>query len=290
MEIEQASPEYQSELDSMSIADLEAKVSQEEGAAPPAQVEATAQTQGESVGSVEQKEAPNADAEPAWFTKYKEDNKRELGSLRSLASLRDQIPQIIQKEVNQRLASLQQAQTNANLSPEDQQAQAQLQAQQQEWAKFVREQAKAEFGEAAKDYIPLLQELQEQRQQQGLQNNTFELVKEFIPENPRDVWEKVFEGVAKDIEAGKPGAVERFDKLSNSPEAIALAMVQLQRGQVTQQANKVTQQRTDQARQAAQGVKTSAVQAGGKKAVTEMSQAELDSMSVEELEAAIPKL
>lgn len=289
MEIESVSEERQAELDSMPMDQLEQLVASEEGAAPAEPGQATAKPQGESVGSETKTEAPKADAEPAWFTKYKEDQKRELGSLRSLASLKDQLPSIIQKQVEQRLAALKSAEQNANLSPEDQQAQAQLQTQQEAWAKFVREQAKAEFGEVAKDYIPLLQELQEQKQQVSLQNNTFELVKEFIPENPREVWEKVFEGVAKDIEDGKPGAIERFDKLSNSPEAIALAMVQLQRGQVTQQANQVTKQRAEQGRQAAQGVRTSAVQAGGKKSVTEMSQAELDAMSVEELEAAIPK-
>ena len=77
MDIEQATPERQAELDNMDVGQLEALVSQEEGAAP--QVEATAKNQGEAVGQTQ--EEPKADAEPVWFTKYKEDQKRELGSL-----------------------------------------------------------------------------------------------------------------------------------------------------------------------------------------------------------------
>lgn len=289
MEIEQASPEYQAELDSLSVEQLEQRVSQEEGAAPLQQGEATAKNQGEAVGQAEQVEAPKADAEPVWFTKYKADQKRETESLRSLASMRDKLPQLIQEQVEKRLQALRTAQQNQNLSPEERENQAQLQAQQEQWEKFVREKAKAEFGEAAKEYLPLLQEIKEQRAQVALQNSTFDLVKDVIPENGREVWEKVFEGVAKDIEAGKPGAVERFERLSQNPAEIALAMISAQRAEVQGKAQQVTNQRQNQAQQAAQGVKTSASAVQGKKSVSEMSQAELDSLSVADLEAAIPE-
>lgn len=288
MEIEQATPEQQANLDSMSIEQLEGMVSQEEGAAPVQDGQATTQAKGEAVGSETQTEAQKTDGPPKWFQEYAENMKRELGSFRSLASLKDQLPKLVQEQVNQRMAALQKAQNNANLSPEDQQAQAQLQTQQEALQNFVKEQAQAVFGEAAKDYLPLLSELQEQRQQTGLQNATFELTKDLIPEGGKEVWESVFEKVAKDIEAGVPGAVERFDRLSSNPSEIALAMIQAQRQQVQGQAQKVTQQRQQSAQQAAQGVKTGAVKAEGKKSVAEMSQSELDGLSIAELEAAIP--
>lgn len=288
MEIEVASPEMQAELDGMSVEQLEARVSQEEGSAPPPQGEATGQAQGE----IKTEAKPQADAEPAWFTKYKEDNKRELGSLRSLQGLSDKLPALIEKQLSQKLAALQQAQNRANLSPEDQQAQDQLQTQQEALQRFVDARAdaraKAQLDAIAGDYLPMLNELKEQKQQGALQDATFGLVKELIPEGAKEVWEQVFEQVAKDIEAGKPGSIERFDKLSSNPSEIALAMIQAQRGQVQQQAQQVTQKRQNMAQQAAQSVKSGAVKAEGKKSVAEMSQAELDQMSVADLEAALP--
>ena len=293
MEIEVATPEQQANLDSMTIEQLEAQVSQEEGAAPQQQGEATGQPQGEAVGQTTQTEQPKVDAEPAWFTKFKEDNKRELASYRSLMGMDQKIPRLIEAQVAQRLQALQQAQQTANLSPEDQQAQAQLQAQQQEWQRFVDARAdartKAQIDALAGEYGPILTELKEQRQQAQLQNATFDLVKDVIPENGREVWEKVFEGVAKDIEAGKPGAIERFDRLAANPAEIALEMIRTQRAEVQGKAQQVTQTRQNQAQQAAQGVRTSAVQSSGKKSVAEMSQAELDKLSVAELEAALPE-
>lgn len=293
MEIEQATPEYQAELDSMSVEQLEQRVSQEEGAAPPPQGEATGQPQGEIQTQQAQKETPKEDGPPKWFQDYAENMKRELGSFRSLASLKDQLPKLVQQEAQRQLAALQQAQQNANLSPEDQQAQAQLQAQQKEWEKFVDTRsdarAKAQLEALAGDYLPLLNELKEQKQQERLQSSTFDLIKEIVPEGHKEAWEEVFEGVAKDIEAGKAGAIEKFDRLAANPSEIALEIIRLQRSKVQGQAQQVTQQRAQAGKQAAQSVKSTAVQAGGKKSITEMTQAELDAMPIAELEAAIPE-
>ena len=214
----------------------------------------------------------------------------------SLAGMRDKLPQMVQEQVEARLKALQTAQQNANLSPEDREAQAQLQAQQEQWSKFVDgradARAKAQLEALAGDYLPLLNELKEQKQQATLQNATLDLVKDVIPENGRDVWEKVFEGVAKDIEAGKPGSVERFERLSQNPAEIALAMISIQRAEVQGKAQQVTQTRQNLAQQAAQGVKTSAVQSSGKKSLAEMSPAELDAeydKNPAAFEAAIPE-
>lgn len=289
MEIEQITPEQEAQFGGMEMKDLETHVAQEEGAAPvEGQATGQAQSGGEATGQT-QNTAPQENAEPAWFTKFKEDYRREQGSLRSLQGMSDKIPALIKQE----LAKLQQAQRTANLSPEDQEAQAQLQTQQDALAKYVREQSRTEFQEAAKDYLPVLQELIEERKDSSYKNETLSMVKELIPEGADETWQKMWGDLAKDIEAGKPGAKERFDELSSNPHATAFAMVQVQRAQVQGQAQQVTAQRQNSARQAAQGPKSSAVQSNGKKSLAEMSPAEMQEFAEKDpaaFEAAIPEV
>lgn len=293
MDIEEISPAQEQELGSMSIEQLEQRVATEEGAAPvEGQATGQAQAGGEAAGQT-QNTAPEADAPPKWFTQYAENMKRELGSLRSLQGLSDKLPKLVEQQLNQRLQAMQQAQRNANLSPEDQEAQAQLQTQQDNFAKYVREQSRTEFQEAAKDYLPVLQELIEERKDSSYKNQTLSMIKEIIPEGADETWQKMWGDLAKDIDAGKEGAKERFDELSASPHATALAMIQVQRAQVQGQAQQVTTQRQNSARQAAQGPKSSAVQSSGKKSLAEMSPAEMQEFAEKDpaaFEAAIPEV
>ena len=272
----------QEQLDAMSIDELEKQVDLEEGAvgAPEG-------------GEVEPKATPVEPAKeegpPKWFldaeAKRDENLKRELGSLRQLASLGDKLPKMVQAEVDRRIAAAQQQQ----LSPEDQQSQAQLQTQQEILKNYVRGESRAEFLEAAKDYLPILQQLQEQNQDFSHRNSVLDLVKEVIPEGADKTWNELFEQSYKDIVAGKPGAVERQDRLEKDPAYVALAMIQMNRGKVQTQAADVTNQVKNSARQAAQTVKPGGVPATGKKNVADMSKDELGKLSIDELEAAIPE-
>jgi hypothetical protein len=284
----------QDQLDGMSVEQLEAHVAQEGALEAPqqtenGQAEATSQAAEATQGENQTTETPKADEPPAWFKQYAENTKRELGSLRSLQSLADKLPKMVEQQLEKRLSALQQAQQNANLSPEDREAQAQLQTQQQQLARFVREQARAEFGEVGKDYIALLDQLKEQQQDQGHKNNALELVKEAIPENADKAWNDVFQKSYEDIVAGKPGAIERQERLEKDPAFVALAMIQAQRSKVQTQATQVTQNRATQAKAAAQGLTVTGSAKAAAKPVAEMSQAELDKMDIAELEAAIPE-
>jgi hypothetical protein len=293
MKIEQATPEQQANLDGMEIHELEALVASEEGAAPGVEGQATAQPQGESVGKTEN-EAPKADEPPKYFKDFAEQIKRELGSYRSLTSLKDQIPQMVQKEAQRQLAALKQAERNANLSPEDQEAQEQLQAQQEEWQKFVDERAdaraKAQLDALAGEYGPILTELKEQRADARLKDAVSSLVKDVVPDFNDEKFASLFEGLAEKIEAGDQAALQRFERLTTQPEYAALELIKAQRGKVQQQAEQVNSQRDKMARAAAQTPKGSVTNANqGKKSVAEMNQAELDKLSIAELEAALPE-
>lgn len=277
------------QAEGMSIEQLEQHVAQE-GVLEAPQGEATGaeatSNNGEATGTATEvkEEAP-----PAWFQKYSDNMKRELGSLRSLQGLGDKLPQMVEKQLEARLAKLAQAQQNANLSPEDQQAQVQLQTQQEALDKYVQDMADKRFQEAAKDYIPVLNELIEGRKNVELKNQTLGMVKDLIPEGASEIWEETFEQIAKDIEAEKPGALERYESMVSNPGNIALAMIQAQRSKVQSQVGQVEANRSNQARQAAQGPQSSVTKSQGKKAVAEMSQVELDKLSTAELEAGIPE-
>lgn len=265
----------QEQLDAMSTEELQTLVDQE-GATEQVQTEQEAPEQVEQATS-----EPPKDEIPAWYRKEQENLKRELGSLRSLQSLGDKLPKLIEEKLSAALSKLQQ-------NPQDTEAQAQLQAQQDQLAKYVREQARAEFGEAGKEYIKLLDELKEQKQDFSHRQSSLELVKDVIPEEADKAWNDVFEQSYKDIEAGKPGALERQERLEKDPAFVALAMIQAQRNKVSSQAQQVTDAKRATAKQAAQTIKPGVPKAGVK-SVAEMSEAELDSMSVADLEAAIPE-
>ncbi len=283
----------QEQLDAMPMDQLEALVNSE-GPAPQGEATGTQQAQGESTGQAEptEQKAP-VDETPAWFKAFDTNLKRELGSFRGLQGQFDKLPGMVQQQIQQQLAKLQQAQQNANLSPEDRDAQAQLQAQQDTWSKFVQdkadERAKAVFGESAKPYIDYLNKQMEREADNAFKSQTLDQIKEMIPEGAEQTWEELFKGVHDDIVAGKPGAIERFDRLANNKDATALAMIQLQRSKVSSQAQQVTQNRSNLAKQAAQSPKGAAVTSQGKRNVAEMDQSDLDKLSIAELEAAIPE-
>lgn len=284
----------QDQLDSMSEAELTAIVDREGVTTAPEQTgngeaEATAGTAEATQSPESTTETPKADEPPAWFKTFAENNKRELGSLRSLQSLGDKIPKLIEQQLEKRLAALQQAQQNANLSPEDREAQAQLQTQQEYWAKMAREQARVEFQELGGPYIELLNQLKEQKADLSHKESSLELVKDVIPEKADEAWNALFEQCEKDIRADKPGALERFSRLEKDPAYVAIELIKLQRSQVQTQAANVTNQRQNAAKQAAQSPSVTGSPKAASKPVNEMTEAELDKLSIAELEAALPE-
>jgi hypothetical protein len=277
----------QDQLDNMSVEDLEQHVAQEgafeaPGTAENGQAEATSGT-AEATKPVESTQ--KVEEPPKWFQEYAQNMKRELGSFRSQQGNYDKL----QKKLEQTENYLRQLQNQQNLSPEDRQAQAQLQTQQEQLAAFVRAQARAEFGEVGKDYIQFLDKLKEQQQDLSHRDTTLGLVREVMPEGAEDAWQEVFKQSLADIEAEKPGAIERQMRLEKDPAYVALAMIQAQRGKVQTQAAQVTQNRQAQAKQAAQGLSVMGSPKAGSKALNNMSDAELDKLSIAELEAGIPE-
>lgn len=284
----------QEQLDGMDEGQLSAIVDQEGVTTAPEQTgngtaEATATPETATQTQDTATETPKADEPPAWFKQFAENNKRELGSLRSLQGLADKLPRLVEQQLEKRLAALQQAQQNANLSPEDRDAQAQLQTQQEQLDRYIEQKARGVFQEAGKGYIELLDQLQEQRQDLSHRQSALDLVKDVIPEKSDEAWNAVFEQSFKDIQAGKPGALERQERLEKDAAFVALTMIQHQRSQVQTQAANVTQQRASAAKQAAQSPTVTGSSKAGTKPVNEMTEAELDKLSIAELEAALPE-
>ncbi len=275
------------QLESMPMDQLEAHVAQEGAIEAPQSAESgSAEATSSPTATPEAATVPQSpDEPPKWFQEYASNMKRELGSFRGLQSGYDKV----QKKLEQTEAYLRQLQNQQNLSPEDREAQTQLQTQQEQLARFVREQARAEFGEVGKDYIALLDQLKEQQQDQGHKSNALELVREAIPEKSDEAWNSVFEQSYKDIQAGKPGAIERQERLEKDAAYVALAMIQAQRSKVQTQATQVTQNRQTQAKAAAQGLTVTGSTKAGSKPLAEMSEAEMDKLSIAELEAGIPE-
>ncbi len=284
--------ETQEQLDVMPIEQLETLVSEQghtEEAPVDGKQDTSTATTGESVGKSETETGSAPDeAPPKWFVSAQENLKRELGSLRKNQSAMDKLPQMIERQIEQRLARLQQQQ---NLSPEDRQNQEQLQTQQEQLDAYISKKATEVFGKEGGQYIGLLNEMKEQRQDSNHRNAVMEMASQVLPESAQseEAWNSIFEQSYKDIMANKPGALERQERLEKDPAFVAFSMVQAQRSRVQGQAQQVTQTRTDQARAASQGVKTATVSNAGKKPVSEMSQKELDGLSIAELEEAIPE-
>lgn len=277
----------QEQLDSMSVEQLEAQVAQEGAFEAPQSGENAGGEATSSGGEATQaqNEAPKQEEVPKYFREFSENMKRELGSYRGQQSNLDKMARRMEQLEN----ALRQAQNNQNLTPEDRETQAQLQTQQEQLARFVREQARAEFGEAGKEYITLLDQIKEQRQDEGHKSSSLDLVREAIPEGADKAWNSVFEQSYKDIMEGKPGALERQARLEKDPAYVALAMIQAQRSKVQTQASQVTQNRQAQAQKAAQSVTVTGAPKAGSKPLNEMSDAELDKLSIAELEAGLPE-
>lgn len=295
MEIDQITPEQEAQFGAMDVAQLEAHVASEEGAAP--QAEATGQPQ--AAEATQQTQAPQEEAPPKWFQDYvsksEQNLKRELGSLRSLQGMGDKLPQLVQQQITAQLAQIRQAQQTANLSPEDQQAQAQLQTQQDQLAKYIRDQSRQEFGEAAKTYIPVLDKLIEREQRENLETASFNLVEGLIPDKAaqKEAWDEVFKQSYEDLVANKPGSVETQQRLENDPAFLAIRLAQVQRGKVQAQSNQVIQQRTNAGRQAAQGPRNTGTAQGGKKSIADMTPAEMQAYADKDpaaFEAEIPEM
>lgn len=205
---------------------------------------------------------------------FENNTKRELGSFRSLASLKDQLPALIQ----QQLRAMQAAQTQQQLSPEDQQAQ--QNAKQQE--AYLRQMIQGVLGDVAKPQMELLNQLQEERSDSKYMSDVFGMVEGKIPD-AKNIWQDIWKENAEKIEAGDQSAIAWHERALKEPSLIAYEMLTRHSAKVQSKGQEFQAQRSQASSQAAQAVKQGGLKVSTKKALSDMSQDELDALSTDEL-------
>jgi hypothetical protein len=274
-----SAPDYES----MSVEQLEQVV--DSGAASPEKATPTQQS--------DQPQDQKADDIPAWAKSMQErleNIHRESGRWRQTQS---QMDKKIQAEIRRALQEQYQQNQLNQLSPEERQTIEERQAQEQALQRLIDQRAleavRQNFGE---EFGFLAQAKENYRDQQFL-GETARMADEYAPGSSVHI-EALFKQNLADMESGDPQRVEAAlrwnDRATKSPEFLTLELAKFASKQTQTRHNQFTQQREQLGQRAGSPKLNGTPAPSGRKPLNQMSQQELESMSVEELEKLVPEV
>lgn len=132
-----------------------------------------------------------------------ENMNRELGQFRKAQSMLDRLPNMI----DDRLTKWQKAQQLNSLPPEQQEQQRQYEQQESALRKVIREEARKDFLEASKDYLPVIEKWQQREQQQVFYSEFRELAGEQAEELEK-ASQEVFNRINRDFDSGDENKIQ----------------------------------------------------------------------------------
>ena len=187
----------------------------EELAAEPAAEPVAAEPSQPTDGGGEAGEQPQQ-AQPDFgqFQQQLENINRELGQFRKVQSLLDRLPQTI----DDRLTKWQKLQQLNQLPPEEREQARQYEQQEKALRDFTRREAQEAFKEAAKDYIPVIEKMQQREQNQVFFSAFSELAGEQAAELEK-AGTSMFQRISKDLDSGNEMKIDAAIRFMDTASA-----------------------------------------------------------------------
>lgn len=210
-----------------------------------------------------------------------ENMNRELGQFRRAQSMLDKVPSMVEE----RLTKWQKAQQLNQLPPEERQAREQQEQQEKALREFTRKEAVEAFKEAAKGYLPVIEQWQRTQEQQAFYSEFRELAGEQAEELD-EAAKSIFSRVEKDLDSGNEIKIEAAIKFmerakAGGPEFVLFHAQRELSKQQKANADGLVQSRVQNGKAAAQQPKGKSGAANG------APRKRLDKMSEQEREAFI---
>lgn len=283
--LQQGQQDGQIDLESMSTEQLGEHLDRQN--APPA----NEQDPADADGATREEEGEGQAVDPITRVERRiEQLQRELGRTRSLQSKFDTLPQTVEQTLQRLLEERDRKAYLDQLPPEEREASERAQRQEQAFKELTRRETLRTLQESFPQQMAFIEKQMEATQQQQFLGQVNQMAEQTFPGSSQHIAE-LFERNLKELSSDDPATVQKAlawnERATSSPEFVVLELARINAERAKSGNSSYLKQKSAEAAGAKIGVRDGQVSAGTKSA-GQYTEAELENMSLEQLEKLVP--